>query len=186
VYRLNGGVVQPLRLSDSELPYDKYFFAGGGTSVRAWRPRRLGPGSFTSYLQNKANTGDSITTDNQRIRTFNTEQPGELLLEGNIEYRFPLFSFINGALFTDFGNVWSLRPDQRDGARFNVNSFYREFAVGSGFGLRFDFSFLILRLDIATKVYDPTAPGNKWAIRNFNVFNGQNQTALNLGIGYPF
>ncbi|UOG72770.1 BamA/TamA family outer membrane protein [Hymenobacter tibetensis] len=173
VYRFNGGVVQPLRASSSQLPYDKYFFAGGSTSVRAWRPRRLGPGSFTSY-------------DNQGIRTFNTEQPGELLLEGNVEYRFPLFGFINGALFTDFGNVWTLRPDNRDGARFNVNSFYREFAMGSGFGLRFDFSFLILRLDVATKVYDPTAPGSKWVVRNFSLFNGQNQTALNLGIGYPF
>ena len=185
VYRLNGGLVQPLRPSNSALPYDKYFFAGGGTSVRAWKPRRLGPGSYTSYVLNKAGT-DSIYADGQRVRNYNTEQPGELLLEGSVEYRFPLFSFINGALFTDFGNVWTLRSDQRAGARFDVNNFYREFAVGSGFGLRFDFTFLILRLDIATKVYDPTAPDSKWAIRNFNIFNSQNQTAFNLGIGYPF
>jgi outer membrane protein insertion porin family len=186
VYRLNGGLVQPLRPDNSVLPYDKYFFAGGNTSVRAWKPRRLGPGSNTSYLQNAAGTADSVGTDGQRIRNFNVEQPGELLLEGNVEYRFPIFSFINGAIFTDFGNVWALQADTRPGAQFDPNRFYREFAVGSGFGLRFDFTFLILRLDIATKVYDPTAPGSKWVVRKVGLFNHQDQTAFNLGIGYPF
>ncbi|MBC6699358.1 translocation and assembly module lipoprotein TamL [Hymenobacter puniceus] len=186
VYRLNGGLVQPLRASTNGLPYDKYFFAGGATSLRAWKPRRLGPGSFTSYLQNT--TGTFILDENgNRIRNYNLEQPGELLLEGSVEYRFPLFSFINGALFTDFGNTWALRSDdRRPGAQFSATRFYREFAVSSGFGLRFDFTFLILRLDVATKVYDPTSPGNKWAIRNANLFGSQDQTAFNLGIGYPF
>lgn len=186
VYRLNGGLVQPLRASTNGLPYDKYFFAGGATSLRAWKPRRLGPGSFTSYLQDT--TGTFILDENgNRIRNYNLEQPGELLLEGSVEYRFPLFSFINGALFTDFGNTWALRSDdRRPGAQFSANRFYRELAVSSGFGLRFDFTFLILRLDVATKVYDPTSPGNKWAIRNANLFGSQDQTAFNLGIGYPF
>ncbi|MBC8082326.1 MAG: BamA/TamA family outer membrane protein, partial [Hymenobacter sp.] len=158
VYRLNGGVVQPLRRSSNAIPYDKYFFAGGSASVRAWKPRRLGTGSYTSYIQNEAGN-DSIDAEGNRIRNYNAEQQGELLLEGNLEYRFPLFSFINGALFTDFGNVWALQPDGRNDTRFDFRRFYREFAVSSGFGLRFDFSFLILRLDIATKIYDPTAPG---------------------------
>ncbi|MDF7811673.1 BamA/TamA family outer membrane protein [Hymenobacter sp. YC55] len=179
VYRLNGGVIQPLRKSKdtdaSAIPYDKYFFAGGSNSVRAWGPRRLGTGSAPVFN----------TVAGEQVRNYNIEQPGELLLEGNIEYRFPLFSFINGALFTDFGNVWTLQRVGQPEARFDVNRFYREFAVGSGFGLRFDFTFLILRLDIATKVYDPAAPGSKWAIRNIESFN-RNQTALNLGIGYPF
>jgi len=186
VYRLNGGLVQPLRPSNSVIPYDKYFFAGGNTSVRAWKPRRLGPGSYTSYLQNRAGTGDSISSTSQKIRNFNVEQPGELLLEGSVEYRFPLFGFINGAIFTDFGNVWALQSDRRDEGQFDPKAFYRQFAVGSGFGLRFDFTFLILRLDIATKVYDPTAPGSKWALRKAGLFNSQDQTAFNLGIGYPF
>ncbi|WBO86132.1 translocation and assembly module lipoprotein TamL [Hymenobacter yonginensis] len=186
VYRFNGGLVQPLRASTNGLPYDKYFFAGGATSLRAWKPRRLGPGSFTSYLQDT--TGTFILDENgNRIRNYNLEQPGELLLEGSVEYRFPLFSFINGALFTDVGNTWALRSDdRRPGAQFSPTRFYREFAVSSGFGLRFDFTFLILRLDVATKVYDPTAPGNKWAIRNASLFGSQDQTAFNLGIGYPF
>ena len=123
--------------------------------------------------------------ERQLVRDYNLEQPGEVLLEGNVEYRFPLYSFINGAFFTDFGNVWTLRSNpQRPGAQFQVNDFYRQFAVGSGFGFRFDFTFLILRLDVATKVYDPTAPGSKWAIRKFSF--REDQTAFNLGIGYPF
>ncbi|WP_139252461.1 translocation and assembly module lipoprotein TamL [Hymenobacter psychrotolerans] len=186
VYRLNGGIVQPLRRGSSVIPYDKYFFAGGSTSVRAWKPRRLGPGSYTSYVKDTLG-GDAINADGQKIRNYNIEQPGELLLEGNVEYRFPLFGFVNGAVFTDFGNVWAIRPDdERPGAQFNFSRFYRELAVSSGFGLRFDFTFLILRLDVATKVYDPTAPGSKWAVRKASLFGSQDQTAFNLGIGYPF
>ncbi|WP_245118052.1 BamA/TamA family outer membrane protein [Hymenobacter volaticus] len=153
-------------------------------------PRRLGTGSNPTYQLDQDETSGNygkpvLDTNGNPIRNYNFEQPGELLLEGNLEYRFPLFSFINGALFTDFGNVWAQQPDGRSDTRFEAKRFYRQFAVGSGFGFRFDFTFLILRLDIATKVYDPAAPGSKWAIRNINVIN-RNQTALNLGIGYPF
>ncbi|SNR29384.1 translocation and assembly module lipoprotein TamL [Hymenobacter mucosus] len=196
VYRLSGGAIRSLthtttltRNEDGSIdpnsekkqllvPYDKYLFAGGSSSVRAWKPRRLGTGSYTQY---KFDENNNKTTE----RNYDIEQPGELLLEGNVEYRFPIYSFIKGALFTDVGNVWLLQNDSsRVGAQFKFNKFYRQFAVGSGFGLRLDFSFLILRLDIATKVYDPTAPGNKWAIRRISF--GENQTAFNLGIGYPF
>jgi hypothetical protein len=171
----NGQVIQRKELL---VPYDKYLFAGGSSSVRAWKPRRLGTGSYTQYA--RAADGSETTQ-----RNYDLEQPGELLLEGNVEYRFPVYSFVKGAVFTDFGNVWSLQSDSsRPGAQFELNKFYRQFAVGSGFGIRFDFSFLILRLDIATKVYDPTAPGNKWAIRRFSF--KEDQTAFNLGIGYPF
>ncbi|WP_022824990.1 BamA/TamA family outer membrane protein [Hymenobacter norwichensis] len=188
VYRLNGGVVQPLRRNSTVIPYEKYFFAGGTSSVRAWGPRRLGTGSNTTYQVDLTPGPSALQLDENGnpIRNYNYEQPGELLLEGNIEYRFPLYSFINGALFTDFGNVWNLRRVGPTASQFNANRFYKEFAVGSGFGLRFDFTFLILRLDVATKVYDPTAPGSKWSIRDFTIFNNRNQTALNLGIGYPF
>ncbi|WP_019946812.1 translocation and assembly module lipoprotein TamL [Hymenobacter aerophilus] len=200
VYRLAGGAVAALsptelttiardgsqRTTSSYLiPYDKYLFSGGSSSVRAWKPRRLGPGSFTQYKFNPDNPTQLLRNkDGNLVRDYNLEQPGELLLEGNIEYRFPLYNFIKGAIFTDFGNVWTLRSDPRPGAEFRFNKFYQQFAVGSGFGFRFDFSFLIMRLDVATKVYDPTAPGSKWAIRNFSF--REDQTAFNLGIGYPF
>jgi outer membrane protein assembly factor BamA len=112
-------------------------------------------------------------------------------LEGSAEYRFPIYSFVKGAFFTDFGNVWGLQERKKDGrylrpgAQFQIDQFYNQIAVGSGAGIRFDFTFLILRLDVATKVYDPTAPdGQKWALRNFN--EESNRIAFNLGIGYPF
>jgi len=187
VWRLNGGAVHALSRTSDQLtglnpfivPYDKSFFAGGSTSLRAWQPRRLGPGGYTSFLSSGR-------------RDFITEQPGELLLEGSAEYRFPLYNFVKGAFFTDFGNVWGLqerRNEQgqylRPGAQFQLNQFYRQIAVGSGFGIRFDFTFLILRLDIATRVYDPTAPASgKWALRNFN--SRANPLSFNLGIGYPY
>jgi outer membrane translocation and assembly module TamA len=189
-WRLNGGVAHALTKSpdiDGKLPeryvipYDKYFFAGGSNSVRAWSPRRLGTGT---YATTQPEIVGGVLTGN-RVRDYITEQPGELLLEGSVEYRFPVYSFIRGALFTDFGNVWTLQPDQtRPGAEFRVNSFAKQFAVGSGIGIRLDFTFLILRFDIATKVYDPTTPEG-WVIRNA-LQHTKNQTALNVGIGYPF
>ena len=180
-WRLNGGVAHALtptptasnpNLSTYTIPYDKYFFVGGSNSVRAWQPRRLGTGSY-----------GTLKADGSR--DYITEQPGELLLEGSLEYRFPVYSFIRGALFTDFGNVWTLQPDPaRPGAEFKFDSFAKQFAVGSGIGIRLDFTFLILRFDIATKVYDPTA-NVRWAIRDA-LRQTTNQTALNVGIGYPF
>ena len=187
VWRLNGGIVHALTRTDGQyiVPYDKSFFAGGSTSLRAWQPRKLGPGSYTSYRIDGS-------------RDYITEQPGELLLEGSVEYRFPIYSFIKGAFFTDFGNVWGLQERRdtvrtsprfgaylREGAQFQLNQFYKQIAVGSGIGIRFDFTFLILRLDLATKVYDPTAPkGQQWALRNFD--SSANPISFNLGIGYPF
>jgi hypothetical protein len=185
-WRLNGGIAHALTESIDPsplpgqpadyryiLPYDKYLFAGGSNSVRAWSPRRLGTGTYATRLPN----GD---------RDYYTEQPGEVLLEGSLEYRFPIYSFIKGALFTDFGNVWALQDDAgRQGAQFKLNSFYKQFAVGSGFGIRMDFTFLILRFDIATKVYDPTVIDAPWRLQNA-LHELNNQTVVNVGLGYPF
>jgi outer membrane protein assembly factor BamA len=190
-WRLNGGVAHaltrsldpsPLPNQPAELryilPYDKYLFAGGSNSVRAWSPRRLGTGSYATLITDPA-TG-------KVSRDYFTEQPGEVLLEGSLEYRFPVYSFIKGALFTDFGNVWTLQPDAgRPGAEFQVRNFYKQFAVGSGFGIRMDFTFLILRFDIATRVYDPTETAQPWRLRNA-VKHTTNQTVVNVGLGYPF
>ncbi|WP_240410586.1 translocation and assembly module lipoprotein TamL [Hymenobacter oligotrophus] len=187
VWRLNAGLARALtrtqiRDSVSEpyrsvaiIPYDRYMFAGGGSSVRAWLPRRLGVGSYRNP---------------QLVRSESIEQPGELLLEGSLEYRFPIYDYIYGAAFTDFGNVWTLdRDPQRPGANFAADRFYREFAVGSGMGLRLDFTFLIVRLDFAAKVYDPTQPsGQRFVLPKAAIFNtnSSNNLRLNIGIGYPF
>lgn len=182
VWRLNGGVVHALSRTNGQyiIPYDKSFFAGGSTSLRAWQPRRLGPGGYTSQRE------VTVNGETTNVRDYLSEQPGELLLEGSAEYRFPIYSFIKGAVFTDFGNVWSLQDDDsRPQAQFRAKTFYKQIAVGSGFGFRFDFTFLVLRLDLATKIFDPTAPhADRWALRNFDT--SANPIAFNLGIGYPF
>ncbi|MHA6247868.1 translocation and assembly module lipoprotein TamL [Pontibacter sp. CAU 1760] len=186
VYRLNAGVAAPI-FDSQVLPYEKHFFAGGASSVRAWQSRRLGLGSYASVnaVENTEPYDVDITRD------YELEQPGEVLVEANIEYRFNIFSFLNGALFVDAGNVWLLRPDaNRPRANFEFDRFYRELAVGTGFGIRMDLSVLILRFDLATKVYDPAGfQGDKFILNNFNFadfFTRNNQSTLQIGIGYPF
>nr|WP_255748847.1 BamA/TamA family outer membrane protein [Pontibacter liquoris] len=184
VYRVNAGVASPL-FGTGVLPYDKYFFAGGSSSVRAWQSRRLGPGSYAT---------ENVVYENGQLvskRDFAVEQPGEVLLEGSAEYRFNIFSFLNGALFVDAGNVWWLKKEEtKPGADFAFNRFYKELAVGTGFGIRFDLSVVVLRFDLATKVYDPAGiNGEKFVLDNFRFsefFTRNNQSSLNIGIGYPF
>ncbi|GAB3531903.1 BamA/TamA family outer membrane protein [Pontibacter brevis] len=189
VYRVNGGVASPIFDSDV-LPYEKHFFAGGASSVRAWQSRRLGLGSYASVRPVEVDNGDEPYTVGIE-RDFNLEQPGEVLLEANVEYRFNIFSFLNGALFVDAGNVWLLREDiNRPKANFEFNRFYKELAVGTGFGIRFDLSVLILRFDLATKVYDPAGlHGNRFILDDFKFsgfFTRNSQSTLQIGIGYPF
>ncbi len=163
---------------ESVLPYDKHFFLGGSNSIRAWRPRRLGPGSFTPF----SNEDGSFD--------YSFEQPGELMLEANIEYRNKLVSIINWAMFLDAGNVWFTRPNTRIGTTFDRRTFLSELGVGAGLGLRFDLSFLVMRFDAATKIFDPALPygsrfvGRAFSIRELITLRGQ--SVLNIGIGYPF
>ncbi|HQH19892.1 MAG TPA: BamA/TamA family outer membrane protein, partial [Bacteroidales bacterium] len=116
--------------------------------------------------------------------TINLNKTGDINLEGNIEYRFPIYSYLKGAFFVDAGNIWvnkrnSLMPD----AEFKWNRFYKEIAVGAGFGARFDFSFFILRVDMAIPLRNPAVDGaNKWLFKNLS----HQPINLNLGIGYPF
>src|SRR5690606_20095213 len=135
-YRINGGV--GLSYDENKvLPYEKYFFAGGSNSVRAWRPRRLGPGSYRPR--------ESSNLEVDGLYDYRFEQPGDVLLEGSIELRRKLFGFFEGALFVDAGNVWTIEPriirDQDDNiiengnSQFKLNQFYKEFGIGTGFGV---------------------------------------------------
>ncbi|HXA01694.1 MAG TPA: BamA/TamA family outer membrane protein [Cytophagaceae bacterium] len=160
------------------LPYEKYFFTGGTNSNRAWKPRRLGPGT---YADKDAN--------GNIIYTF--EKPGEILFENNYEFRHKLFGFVKGGAFIDMGNVWTLRNDPaRPGSRFHSNNFLSQIAVGAGYGLRLDFSFLILRFDIGVKMWDPAQEaGKKLVAKNLNFkhpLGAPEQAVYNIGIGYPF
>jgi outer membrane protein insertion porin family len=169
VIRFNMGYAQPLGNSSKQdlyaLPYEKYFFSGGNSSIRAWKPRRLGPGSNPDNSQNG----------------YLYEQPGEILFETNYEYRFKMIGIFNGALFVDAGNVWTTKSD-KPGSQFSFPKAISQIAVGAGAGLRLDFSFLILRLDVANKVLDPAQPEGKRLDSRY----GFGRAIYNLGIGYPF
>jgi len=178
-YRANFGIAQPYGISNGILPYEKYFFAGGGTSIRAWQARRLGPGSYSPRI------GESGPYD------YPVEQPAEMIFETMLEYRRKLFGYFDMALFIDAGNSWVIGVDNsRPGADFRFDRFYKELAVGSGIGLRMDFDFLVIRLDMATKAIDPSQPeGERWVLDNISFqrpFGVRGQSVLNFGIGYPF
>jgi outer membrane protein insertion porin family len=175
-WRLNVGIGRPYgEVNPNVLPYEKYFFAGGSSSLRAWLPRRLGPGSFTPEL------------DENGQFNYQFEQPGEILFEGSVELRRPLVGFLHGALFADMGNTWTFSADNRPGGQF-TEDFWREIALGLGFGLRLDFSFLIIRTDFGFKALDPAQPiGERWVLDRANFrFRDNYGPTFNLGIGYPF
>ena len=163
------------------LPYEKYFFSGGATSIRAWRPRRLGPGSFTPV----GNDGNV---------SYNLEQPGEILFETSVEIRKDISKILEGALFVDAGNTWVIRnSDNRKSLGGGLNDFYSEIAVGAGAGIRFDFTFFLFRLDAAFKIYDPARQkGNRFVLSNeffndpVNAAQGNEFPLINFAIGYPF
>ena len=167
-YRFAGGFGKPLKNLNT-LPYEQSFFGGGPNSNRAWRARTLGPGSYSQP--------DSINARYDKI--------GNIQLESNIEYRFHIFKSIYGAWFADAGNIWLsyIDPTKPNGL-FKIHQFYKEIALGSGFGLRYDFSFFVLRLDAATRIHDPQMIESKrWVIGKKPL---RETTILNFGIGYPF
>jgi outer membrane protein assembly factor BamA len=131
--------------------------------------RDLGPGSFIDTTH-----------------TTYSNQTADIKLEANLEYRFKLFWVLEGALFVDAGNIWAINNnDNREGAQFKLDRFYKDIAVGTGFGTRFDFSFFIFRFDLGIKTRDPEYPdGQKWVFGSRQL--GRNDFVLNLGIGYPF
>jgi outer membrane protein assembly factor BamA len=168
VYRGFLGMAVPY-LNSTAIPFEKQFFGGGANSIRAWRVKNLGPGSFE---------GDTISKY--------PNQTSDLKIEFNIEYRFDLFWKIEGALFLDAGNIWSLSAeDDRQGALFDPKRFYREFAVGTGFGFRFDFNFFVFRFDLGIPLVDPSYPeGSRWVPAQTDL--KWNDLGYNFAIGYPF
>jgi outer membrane protein insertion porin family len=105
------------------------------------------------------------------------------LLQGSVELRQQLVGFVEGALFIDAGNVWTLHDDVRQGGKFRFQNFYKEIAVGMGVGVRLNFKLLVLRLDAGLKLYDPARPSGKCFVGN-QLF--ANQPVFSLGIDYPF
>lgn len=166
VYRLAGGIGKPLA-NLNVLPYEQSFFSGGPNSIRAWRARTLGPGSY--------DPGD---------KTTRFDKIGDILLEGNFEYRFHIIKSLNGALFADAGNIWRLDKDpSKPNGEFLVDRFIDQIAMGAGIGVRLDLNFFVLRFDFAAPLRDPKyETGNRWTFDK----EPWKQTVVNFGIGYPF
>ncbi|MGB3143232.1 MAG: BamA/TamA family outer membrane protein [Maribacter sp.] len=167
------------------MPFVKQFFSGGPYSVRAFNIRSLGPGSFNA--------------ENENSSTDYFDRSGNLKLEANIEYRFPLFSYLKGAFFIDAGNVWltgdysDIEADQQN-STFSQTLFtdgkfekdwLKEVAAGAGFGMRLDIQNFVIRLDLASPFRVPYQPeNNRWNVPFFG--NNGNKMTLNFAIGYPF
>ena len=119
------------------------------------------------------------------LSSMRFDKIGDILLESNLEFRFHMIRSFYGALFTDAGNVWRLYPDaSKPYGEFDISRFYKQFAVGSGFGIRWDLDFFVLRLDLAVPLNDPKL----WDTQSTWLFgkNPFRYTVTNFGIGYPF
>lgn len=164
VSRLLLGIGMPYGNSVS-MPYEKSFFGGGPTTMRAWQLRHLGPGSYNS-------SEDML------------ERVGDLQLVLNLEGRFPIAGIFEGAVFADMGNVWLLNAsEQYQGGEIKWSSIPEEVAVGIGLGLRVNVSIATLRVDFAIPLYDPGyAAEFRWRPAHWKL----RQTVLNFGINYPF
>ncbi|MFC5625938.1 BamA/TamA family outer membrane protein [Algoriphagus winogradskyi] len=171
--RLFAGFGFPFGNSQS-LPYIKQYFSGGPNSVRAFRIRSIGPGTYRP--------------ENFDVNSF-FDQSGDVRIEGNIEYRFPIVSLLKGALFMDAGNIWLMNENEAlPGGKF-TSDWWNQLAVGTGFGLRVDIEFFVIRFDLATPLRIPyLEEGERWG-NSFDVgsktWRKQN-LIFNFAIGYPF
>ncbi len=192
VYRVAAGIGLPLSNLSEALPFQKSFFSGGANGIRAWKSRTLGPGAYY----------DS---------TGSFDKIGDIQLESNVEFRFPLISWVEGALFVDAGNIWLINKDSlRTDGHFEADRFISEIAIGTGVGLRLDLDFFVIRLDLSMPFRNPSLPASqRWFFQgglkegssyfetiydaeteqhvDVEVDRGQFfKLQFNLGIGYPF
>ncbi len=168
VYRGFLGIGIPYGNSKA-IPFEKQYFGGGANGIRAWQVRSLGPGSYIHK------------------ETGFVNQTADIKLEANAEYRFKLFWILESALFLDAGNIWTFNEDKsRPGSKFQFRYLLDDIALGTGTGLRFDFKFVIGRLDLGMKLRDPALrDGSNWIVMN-RKYNFRDDFTFVLGIGYPF
>ena len=160
-FRFFGGVAVPYGNSNS-VPFSRSYFAGGSNDNRGWQAYSLGPGSSLS------------------VNDFNE---ANLKLSLNLEYRFNIFNSLNGALFTDAGNIWNVADNVEDEKlKFKGTKSFQEVALGTGFGLRYDFGFFVIRGDFGFKAYNPAKEYSQRWLKDMNL----SKTVFNIGINYPF
>ena len=163
IYRINTGLGLPYGNSLA-MPFEKGFYGGGANGMRAWAYRDLGPGVFTNDY------GPEY------------DKMGDVKLEGNLEFRFPFYSYLKGAAFVDVGNVWLLHESETfPGGHFAWDTFYKQFAVDGGIGFRLDLDFFIIRVDGAVKIQDPSKE-DKFVLPKSHI----KDIFWSFGIGYPF
>lgn len=163
--RLMGGVIYTYGNS-SVAPYSEQFYIGGANSIRAYTVRAVGPGSYH-------NENSSFL-----------DQTGDLKFEANMEYRFNMIGNFNGALFLDAGNVWLIRKDvDRPGAEFRLGKMLEQLALGTGFGIRYDMEFLVLRLDLGIAIHNPYKTSRSGY---YNIPKFKDGLSLHFAVGYPF
>lgn len=160
-FRFFGGVAVPYGNSNS-VPFSRSYFAGGSNDNRGWQAYSLGPGASLS------------------VNDFNE---ANLKLSLNLEYRFNIFNSLNGALFTDAGNIWNVSDNVEDEKlKFKGEKSFQEIALGTGFGLRYDFGFFVIRGDLGFKAYNPAKEYSKRWLKDMNL----SKAVFNIGINYPF
>ncbi len=153
--------------NSKDMPFEKSFFGGGSTTMRAWPLRHLGPGSYVA------------------APGLDYERFGDIQFVLNIEERFPILGILEGALFADLGNIWLVNPndDLYPGGEFKWDSFFKEIAVGVGLGFRVNVSVATLRLDFAIPLYDPGyETAERWRLSHWKF----SHFVTNFGINYPF
>ena len=197
VFRLNAGL--GLAYGNSrEMPFEKLFFAGGASGVRAWQARTLGPGNYNR---------ETLANDTERRDFFGIDQLGEMRIEMNFEYRNMLIrkffgGKLKGAAFVDMGNTWNISAgNPKSETYFNFKNLAQQIALGTGFGFRYDVDFFVFRFDIGLKLRDPQFEGaDQWVIAkyfkgakefkaNYALSNGPDRfrfVQYNFGIGMPF
>lgn len=168
VGRLAVGAVHAYGNADA-VPYAEQFYVGGANSIRAFTVRSLGPGSYRAPEQ---------------LRNGYFDQTGTFKLEFNVEYRFPIYGPLHGAVFFDSGNVWLLKADeQRPGGLLTARTFWNDIATGTGAGLRVDIGMLVIRGDLGVGIHAPYDTGRRGY---YNMPDFKHSLAFHLAIGYPF
>lgn len=152
------------------LPYSEQFYIGGANSIRAFTIRSLGPGSYRPDIDNVNGYFD---------------QTGDFKLETNVEFRFKIYKALNGAIFLDAGNIWLLKKDpNRPGGNLNAKTFFKDIALGTGIGLRYDISFLVIRADLGIGLHTPYPNPEKKGYYNISSF--KEGLGFHIAVGYPF
>lgn len=168
VSRLGSGAAYAYGNS-SQVPYSEQFYCGGANSVRAFTVRSIGPGSYRAPAD--------------QINGY-FDQTGTFTFIANTEYRFPILGPLHGAVFLDAGNVWTLKNEpSRPGGQLRAKTFFKDLALGTGVGLRFDISMLVIRGDLGIGIHAPYDTGKRGY---YNMESFKKSLAFHLAIGYPF